>query len=65
VIARRAAQIRQHEDALRGVLADFFTAQDGAEAVRADAEAAATRVRRDAEARVGLRRARCDTRPAI
>jgi hypothetical protein len=52
VIARRATEIRDHEDVLRGVLAEFFTAQDGAEAVRADAEVAAARVHRGAEARI-------------
>ena len=52
MIARRAAEIREHEDALRGVLAEYFAAQGGAETVRVDAEAAAARVRRDADARI-------------
>lgn len=52
VIARRATEIREHEDALRAVLADFFTARDGADAVRAGAEAMVARVRRDADARI-------------
>lgn len=58
VIARRAAEIREHEDALRGALAEFFAAWDSAEAVRADAEAAAARVHRDADERIARARER-------
>jgi hypothetical protein len=52
VIAQRAAEFREHEDALHGVLAEFFAALDGVDAVRADAEAAVARVHRNADARI-------------
>lgn len=60
VLAQRAAAIREHEDALRDVLAGYFRARDGADTVRAKAEAAAQRVRRDAEARITLVRERAE-----
>lgn len=60
MIARRAAAIREHEDTLRAVLADYFRARDRADAVRADAESAIARIRRDAEARIGQVRERAE-----
>ena len=58
VIARRAAAFREREEALRRVLADYFAARERADRVRADAEAAAGRVQRDADARIAAVRER-------
>ncbi len=52
MIARRAAQIRERENALRDALTEYFYARDSADGVRADAEKAAARLRRDAEDRI-------------
>lgn len=50
MLAHRTAPIREHEDALRDVLTDYFPTRERANAVRANAEAAVARLRRDAEA---------------
>jgi hypothetical protein len=52
VIARRAVEIREHEDVLRDLLAEYFRARESADAARADGEAAVARLRRDVEARI-------------
>lgn len=64
MIARRAAEIRQHEDSLRDLLAEYFRARDGADAVRAHAQAAADRVRRDADARIAQLQERAEREAA-
>ena len=52
VVARRAAEIRQHEATLRNVLTEYFRARDGADLVRADARVAVDRIRHDTDARI-------------
>jgi F0F1-type ATP synthase membrane subunit b/b' len=64
VIARRAAEIRQHENTLRDVIAQYFRAQDQADAVRADTEATIARLRRDADVRIAQARERGDREAA-
>ena len=58
VISRRAAAFREREAALRRVLADYFAARERADRVRAEGEAAAQRVQRDADARIAAVRER-------
>lgn len=64
VIARRAAQIRQRENTLRDALAEYFRARDSADGVRADAEKAAARLRRDADDRIVQVRERAERQAA-
>jgi hypothetical protein len=64
VIARRAVAFREREEALRQVLADYFAARERADRLRSDAEAAAQRVQRDADARIAAARERAQREAA-